>query len=69
MSKKVRKCVLCGKPLGIGHYGNNPAPLAREGVCCDKCNEEKVLPARLAAIAMDSIDKDHFKKKEEDAED
>lgn len=55
MSKKVRKCILCGAPLRVGEYGNNPEPLKpfKEGVCCNKCNEEKVLPARLAALSKE----------------
>jgi hypothetical protein len=38
-------CVLCEKPCG--GYGNNPAPLKTEGLCCNACNEKVVL-ARLA---------------------
>ncbi len=39
------KCVLCGKEFfGIG---NNPAPLSQHGECCDDCNLNKVVPARL----------------------
>lgn len=41
-------CCLCGAELK-GH-GNNPVPLAAEGKCCDKCNAEKVLPARAAEL-------------------
>lgn len=39
------RCVLCNDL--IYGYGNNPAPVAKEGVCCDGCNATKVLPARL----------------------
>lgn len=42
--KPAVKCVLCGAEIK-GH-GNNPAPLANEGVCCDECNA-KVLKARV----------------------
>lgn len=47
MSKATKSyaCVICGaKNTG---YGNNPAPLATEGKCCDNCNWSKVIPARL----------------------
>lgn len=49
------RCVLCGKwTLGWGdnkEFGNNPEPLAEpDKQCCDKCNEEKVIPARIAEI-------------------
>lgn len=44
------KCVLCGAEIekqidGIA-YGNNAMPLA-EGQCCDKCNDERVVPERI----------------------
>lgn len=42
--KATKRCCLCGGEFE-GH-GNNPAPLKEGGVCCDKCNIEKVLPAR-----------------------
>ena len=48
------KCVLCGKySKGWGankQHGNNPWPLSDEGDCCDNCNREKVIPARLAEM-------------------
>jgi len=40
-------CVLCGERI-VG-YGNNAAPLA-SGKCCDRCNGERVLPARLSRL-------------------
>jgi len=40
----MNKCVLCKKKF-VG-FGNNPAPLAKLGKCCDKCNI-KVIIARL----------------------
>jgi len=40
-------CVLCGK-VCESLYGNNPRPLADEGVCCDFCNATSVLGARFA---------------------
>lgn len=39
-------CSLCGGP--IEGFGNNPELLkAYEERCCDVCNREKVIPARL----------------------
>lgn len=38
-------CVLCGEHF-IG-WGNDPWPVEEDGRCCDKCNMEKVLPARI----------------------
>lgn len=45
--QKKSKCCICGKE--IKGYGNNAAPI-KSGVCCDECNSEKVIPARLALI-------------------
>lgn len=38
-------CEICGE-LQYG-YGNNPQPVVDHGLCCDKCNYEKVIPARM----------------------
>jgi len=42
--KPKRQCVLCKKTFS--GYGNNPEPLATEGVFCDTCNDD-VLAARM----------------------
>ena len=43
---EVWKCVLC-KEHFTG-YGNNPDPLAMgKGECCDVCNTNQVIPARI----------------------
>ena len=45
------KCCFCGKDFN--HYGNNPFPYFmddEEKRCCDKCNSEKVVPARTKLI-------------------
>lgn len=39
------KCCICGKRF-VG-YGNNPRPVKWSGVCCDDCNRNVVIPARL----------------------
>lgn len=46
MAPKQRKfrCCICGKQ--IAGYGNNPIPVKPSGECCDRCNAERVLPAR-----------------------
>lgn len=48
--KDNKKCCLCGKNF-IG-WGNNPYPLKRDGLCCNKCNNEKVIPTRLELYFM-----------------
>jgi len=47
----VRTCCLCDKEYT--GYGNNPAPVAEEGRCCDECNTTQVVPARLASVKKD----------------
>ena len=48
----MKECVICKqdiKPNAIGWaHGNNAQPVA-EGQCCDECNTNKVIPARLIA--------------------
>lgn len=45
-SKPTKTCCLCGKEFK--GYGNNAGPVA-DGICCDDCNRDKVIPARVAA--------------------
>lgn len=49
--EKKTKCCLCKKyliPSKGNFFGrNNPAPLRKSGECCDRCNHEKVIPARM----------------------
>ena len=47
----IFKCVICNKKKT--EYGNNPAPIEFNGLCCDKCNMEKVIPARLTLYGID----------------
>ena len=56
--KKAVKCVLCGAE--IKGAGNNPAPLAESGVCCDECNA-KVVEARMKL----AVKADHLAKRRE----
>jgi hypothetical protein len=43
--EKMEFCCLCDEEIeGIG---NIPDPIREDGRCCDKCNAEKVLPARF----------------------
>lgn len=55
--KKVKlnelKCCLCGKTFYDFCYGNNPDPLAdieKDGGCCNECNINKVIPARIKMV-------------------
>lgn len=38
-------CPICGKTF-IG-YGNNPYPVAMDGLCCDDCNQLYVIAMRM----------------------
>ena len=46
-SNQVYTCCICGETFT--GWGNNPWPVCNgeEDRCCDACNEEKVIPARL----------------------
>ena len=39
------KCCICG--INDQGYGNNPDPIKKQGKCCDECNADQVIPARL----------------------
>lgn len=41
--KKV--CCICGKEFT--GWGNNPWPIKQSGECCNECNMDKVVPARI----------------------
>ena len=49
MEEKLLNCCICGR-LFVG-YGNNPYPVKKVGVCCQECNDNVVIPARLAEVA------------------
>lgn len=60
MTKKVKKCVICGKIFRPGEWGNNPEPIKpySSGTCCDECNMNKVIPARLNQVPGDWVVRD-----------
>lgn len=44
-SEETYQCVICrGTFKG---WGNNPYPIKQEGRCCDQCNQDVVVRARL----------------------
>lgn len=45
------KCAICGKELR-SKYGNNPYPVVQdnEARCCDMCNDNFVIPARIDGV-------------------
>ena len=50
MTEEKKVCCLCGQE--IDGYGNNPEPIStnEDDRCCDSCNLEKVIPARLEQL-------------------
>jgi len=44
-------CCICGKPIEDS-YGNNPWPVVKDdsSYCCNDCNYNVVIPARLKNI-------------------
>ena len=49
MSKKIKRCCICGKVFRPGEWGNNPEPVKpySSGTCCDECNMKYVIPGRM----------------------
>ena len=43
---EVWQCVICEEHFT--GYDNNPDPVAETGGCCDACNTNKVIPARMS---------------------
>lgn len=58
-SKNKRECVICGREFS--GYGNNPWPVMQTGKCCDECNFDVVLPARMAGNTRKVKTKDSLK--------
>ena len=59
-------CVLCDDTSA--GYGNNPDPLATEGLCCDTCNFTKVIPARFAPPSEQGIQEEEEEDESEEEE-
>lgn len=45
-------CALCG--IEFVGFGHNPEPLSNTGRACDRCNDERVIPARLQQAVEES---------------
>lgn len=44
---KPVRCCICGNVIKHSWCENNPRPYKDSGVCCNKCNEEYVIPERI----------------------
>lgn len=53
LKEKAHICSICGR-LFEG-YGNNPKPVEDLGVCCDECNRNVVIPARISLIRKEAV--------------
>ncbi len=47
-NEKEKKCCICG--IAFTGWGNNPWPVKKDGRCCDSCNNQYVIPARILGI-------------------
>ena len=45
---EIKVCVICKEEFT--GWGNNPQPIKEEGECCDTCDNEKVIPARMEGL-------------------
>ena len=45
---EIKVCVICKEEFT--GWGNNPSPIKDEGECCDTCDNEKVIPARIENV-------------------
>ena len=50
MDNQEKVCCICGKRFT--GWGNNPYPVVKDedARCCDACNDNRVIPARLAEM-------------------
>jgi len=69
-------CCICGQPIpvkvlpngGTWELGNNAQPVVR-GMCCDECDNNVVIPARVVALYVrrgrtrEEAEKSEIKKK------
>ena len=46
--QEIWRCVICHE-MFTG-FGNNPDPVKKYGDCCDACNTNQVIPARITGI-------------------
>ena len=56
MERRMFRCCLCGK-IFTG-FGNNPWPISLDpnDRCCDECNMNKVIPARLELMFRNKLE-------------
>lgn len=50
--ERTQICCLCDRPFV--EYGNNATPL-KNGRCCNRCNDEHVIPERIRRMRAQPI--------------
>lgn len=55
----MKNCVICEVEIGIqadwpNNWGHNAWPVA-EGQCCDQCQRDQVLPARIEQFYLNEL--------------
>jgi hypothetical protein len=46
------RCCICGGRMRK-YEGNNPYPVKESGLCCNACNGQVVVPARMSALLVE----------------
>ncbi len=46
--EEIWECVICNNYFS--GFGNNPDPIKDDGDCCDACNTNQVIPARMSEL-------------------
>ena len=64
MSKPKQFCSICQLPLDPTEYGKNGAYPVNSGMCCDRCLERVVEPARANIRRAGEEEKRGFRKQE-----
>ena len=57
MSEQAYICCFCGR--AFKGWGNNPAPVNKDekARCCDDCNSNIIIPARLYLMQLNAREK------------
>ena len=58
-----KSCVICNNPIGIdlsGWDGGHNAQPVTDGQCCEPCNADLVIPARLRQAGYSQAQVDNF---------
>ena len=51
----MKQCVICELEMRDNDWGHNPWPVADGGKCCDACQKEHVLPARITQFYLNQL--------------